>query len=83
MLCPILTEDMAVRGKFGDDYFDYIDITLYECNLGSDCEPDDVVFENGFNFFTIQQLPSLLNDPEQSINPVEKQVLKFFDPKIS
>ena len=80
MLCPILTEDMAVRGKFGDDYFDYIDITLYECNLGSDCEPD---IEYGFNFFTIQQLPSLLNDPEQSINPVVKQVYKIIDPQIS
>ena len=34
-LCPILTPGLELRGKFGDDIFDYITVKIHGCNLGN------------------------------------------------
>ena len=68
LLCPELSANSSVRGKFGDEYFDYIEITVKGCNLGDQCLPDDQVAKNAINFYTTQSLPNLSTDASQSIN---------------
>ena len=43
-ICPILPENLNVRGKFGELLFDYVEIRVNGCDLGdSMCAPDDLI----------------------------------------
>ena len=41
---------MPIRGEFGHEYFDYVEIKVKGCELGPQCLPDAKVIETGFNF---------------------------------
>lgn len=67
LLCPIFPEELVIRGYFGHDYFDYVEISVLACDLGDLCAPNEEVMQKSLNYLDIKSLPSLLNPSAEQI----------------
>ena len=62
-----MPDELKVRGKFGDQNFDYVQIRVRGCQLDpQECLSDEDVAKKGVNFLTAQAYPSIINNEEDS-----------------
>ena len=77
-LCPSELESLEVRGSWGAPNFDYVQITLLGCNLGSECIPKEELHRRVFNLSILKARPNLLAENKEETILYETDMSTFF-----
>ena len=77
-LCPSELESLEVRGSWGAPNFDYVQINLLGCNLGSECIPKEELHRRVFNLSILKARPNLLAENKEETILYETDMSTFF-----